>query len=160
MRLTTRGRYAVTAMLDLALHGAEGTVALADVAQRQELSLTYLEQLFGRLRRASLVSSTRGPGGGYRLARPADEISVADVIAAVDESVDATRCGGARNCHGRQRCLTHDLWEALSHEIEGFLSRITLATLVARGQTIDGEEGMMTVSTQTVPVSSLLGRRA
>lgn len=159
MRLTTRGRYAVTAMLDLALHGADATVALADVAERQELSLTYLEQLFNRLRRASLVSSARGPGGGYRLARPAEEISVADVIAAVDESVDATRCGGARNCHGRQRCLTHDLWESLSHEIEGFLSRITLATLVAKAPESAGALPAAAVPTQTISLNKVQGRR-
>ena len=132
MRLTTRGRYAVTAMLDLALHDNAGPIALADIARRQEISLTYLEQLFARLRRRGLVQSARGPGGGYRLGRPALELSVADVIAAVDERVDATRCGGKQNCQGSQRCLTHDLWEDLSHQIQGFLSQITLAELMSR----------------------------
>lgn len=134
MRLTTRGRYAVTAMLDLALHKSSGPVALADIAQRQEISLTYLEQLFARLRRGELVNSARGPGGGYQLARAAEDISVAEVIAAVDESVDATKCGGAKNCHGQERCLTHDLWDELSREIGNFLSRITLDSLIKRGE--------------------------
>jgi Rrf2 family iron-sulfur cluster assembly transcriptional regulator len=160
MRLTTRGRYAVTAMLDLALHNGSGPIALADIAQRQDISLTYLEQLFARLRRRELVSSARGPGGGYRLSKPIDQISVADVIAAVDESVDATRCGGAKNCHGKERCLTHDLWEELSHEIESFLGRISLGTLVARGTRTDGgppESG--SVEEKSVPVWRIQGRR-
>jgi len=117
MRLTTKGRYAVTAMLDLALHHSGGPVTLSDIAQRQGISLSYLEQLFALLRRRGLVSSTRGPGGGYRLGRKSDEIAVADVIAAVDESVDATRCGGKENCQGAERCLTHDLWQDLSRQI-------------------------------------------
>jgi Rrf2 family iron-sulfur cluster assembly transcriptional regulator len=160
MRLTTRGRYAVTAMLDLALHNDSGPIALADIAQRQDISLTYLEQLFARLRRRQLVSSARGPGGGYRLSKPIDQISVADVIAAVDESVDATRCGGAKNCHGKERCLTHDLWEELSHEIESFLGRISLGTLVARGTRADvspPESGA--VEEKSVPVWRIRGRR-
>ncbi len=132
MRLTTKGRYAVTAMLDLALHHDQGPVALADISLRQGISLSYLEQLFARLRRKALVNSARGPGGGYRLERPASSISVAEVISAVDESVDATRCGGLKNCQGEQRCLTHDLWEDLSVQIYTFLSQITLADLVAR----------------------------
>lgn len=132
MRLTTKGRYAVTAMLDLALHCEGGPIALADIAARQGLSLSYLEQLFVRLRRNGLVKSARGPGGGYCLGRPAAEISVAAVIRAVDETVDATRCGGQENCQDSERCLTHDLWVDLSHQIEGFLGRITLASLVAR----------------------------
>ncbi len=132
MRLTTKGRYAVTAMLDLALHYDQGPIVLADIAGRQGISLSYLEQLFVRLRRGGLVKSARGPGGGYRLGRPMDEISVAEVIRAVDETVDATRCGGLQNCHGEQRCLTHDLWEDLSHQIENFLSDISLGHLVNR----------------------------
>jgi Rrf2 family iron-sulfur cluster assembly transcriptional regulator len=132
MRLTTKGRYAVTAMLDLALHRDEGPVTLADISQRQGISLSYLEQLFSRLRRNGLVESTRGPGGGYRLGRPADAIVVSEVIAAVDESVDATRCGGLENCQGEQRCLTHELWCELSDQIHEFLSGISLATLVER----------------------------
>lgn len=132
MRLTTKGRYAVTAMLDLAIHHDQGPVTLADIAQRQGISLSYLEQLFAQLRKRGLVSSTRGPGGGYRLGRLAREIAVSDVIGAVDESVDATRCGGKENCQGEERCLTHDLWQDLSRQIYEFLSQIDLAQLVER----------------------------
>jgi Rrf2 family iron-sulfur cluster assembly transcriptional regulator len=132
MRLTTKGRYAVTAMLDLALHEHGDPVALADIAERQGISLSYLEQLFARLRRKGLVTSCRGPGGGYRLGRDATDIAVADVICAVDEAVDATRCGGLENCQGEERCLTHDLWQDLSQQIHRFLSDIDLAKLVER----------------------------
>ena len=130
MRLTTRGRYAVTAMLDLALHYGRGPVSLSEIADRQGISQSYLEQLFACLRRNGLVDGTRGPGGGYKLGRPSNAISVADVIDAVNESVDATRCGGQRNCRGEQRCLTHDLWEDLSNQIRDFLSRVSLDQLV------------------------------
>jgi Rrf2 family transcriptional regulator, iron-sulfur cluster assembly transcription factor len=133
MKLTTKGRYAVTAMLDLALHHGQGPINLADISSRQGISLSYLEQLFSRLRKQGLVSSSRGPGGGYSLGRPAEEISVSDVIRAVDEPVDATRCHGKKNCHGEDRCLTHDLWEELSQQITDFLSNISLASLVERG---------------------------
>lgn len=132
MKLTTRGRYAVTAMLDLALHQRQGPVSLAEIAHRQGISLSYLEQIFARLRRRDLVCSTRGPGGGYHLGREACDISIADVIGAVDEAVDATRCGGMQNCQGEERCLTHDLWQDLSHQIRDFLSGIDLAQLVER----------------------------
>lgn len=132
MRLTTKGRYAVTAMLDLALHAGDHPITLAEISARQGISLAYLEQLFSRLRKRGLVSSARGPGGGYRLERAAEEVSVADVISAVDETVDATRCGGLRNCQSEQRCLTHDLWEELSEEIRRFLSGISLGELVKR----------------------------
>ena len=132
MKLTTRGRYAVTAMLDLALHQHKGPVSLAEIAERQGISLSYLEQIFSRLRRSELVSSTRGPGGGYRLSRAETDISIADVIKAVDEMVDATRCGGMQNCQGEERCLTHDLWHDLSHQIQDFLTGIDLAQLVER----------------------------
>lgn len=132
MRLTTKGRYAVTAMLDLAIHHDQGPVALADIAKRQGISLSYLEQLFAQLRKNGLVRSTRGPGGGYRLGRGATAIVISDVIRAVDESVDATRCGGKENCQGEERCLTHDLWTDLSQQIYEFLSGINLAQLVAR----------------------------
>ena len=132
MRLTTRGRYAVTAMLDLTLHQASGPVPLAEIAGRQAISLSYLEQIFARLRKHGLVASTRGPGGGYRLSRDAAEISVADVVGAVDEVVDATRCGGMENCQGEERCLTHDLWQDLSQQIRHFLRDIDLAQLVNR----------------------------
>ena len=132
MRLTTKGRYAVTAMLDLALHDERGPVTLAEIAERQGISLSYLEQLFALLRKRKLVRSTRGPGGGYQLGRSSDQIAVADVITAVDESVDATRCGGRENCQDEGRCLTHDLWRDLSSQIHEFLSGIDLAALVER----------------------------
>ncbi len=132
MRLTTRGRYAVTAMLDLALHYEQGPVSLAEIAERQGISHSYLEQLFAILRRNGLVDSRRGPGGGYKLGRPANGISVADVIDAVNETVDATRCGGQRNCQDEHRCLTHDLWEDLSTQIRDFLSGVSLDQLVKR----------------------------
>lgn len=132
MRLTTKGRYAVTAMLDLAIHDDRDPVALADIARRQGISLSYLEQLFAQLRKRGLVRSSRGPGGGYQLGRPAAEIAVVDVIGAVDESVDATRCGGMENCQGEARCLTHDLWHDLSRQIHDFLGGIDLAQLVER----------------------------
>ncbi len=139
MRLTSKGRYAVTAMLDLALHANQGPVTLSAISERQGISLSYLEQLFTRLRRNGLVSSTRGPGGGYLLSGEAADIAVADVVAAVDESVNATRCGGQENCQGGQRCLTHDLWTELSEQIFSFLSGITLAQLVE--QDLSGRSG-------------------
>ena len=132
MRLTTRGRYAVTAMLDLALHAKSGPVSLADISGRQGISQSYLEQLFSRLRKRGLVDGTRGPGGGYRLGKETVDISVADVIDAVDESVDATKCGGERNCQGTQRCLTHDLWDALSGKIRSFLDDVSFEQLIER----------------------------
>jgi Rrf2 family iron-sulfur cluster assembly transcriptional regulator len=132
MRLTTKGRYAVTAMLDLAIHNDQGPISLADISGRQAISLSYLEQLFSRLRKQGLVVSTRGPGGGYSLSRPADEIVVADVITAVDETVDTTRCGGSADCQNHQQCLTHDLWADLSSQIRSFLSGISLGELMAR----------------------------
>lgn len=130
MRLTTKGRYAVTAMVDLALHGVDGRVSLAEIAARHGISQSYLEQLFAALRRRGLVDGTRGPGGGYQLGRPGVDISVADVIDAVDESVDATRCGGKRNCGGDRGCLTHDLWEELSRQIRQYLTNVSLETVV------------------------------
>jgi len=132
MRLTTKGRYAVTAILDLALHDADAPITLSEISERQGLSLSYLEQLFALLRKRGLVSSVRGPGGGYRLARPASQISVADVINAVNESVDVTRCGGLGNCQDGRRCLAHDLWMELSEQIRGFLSGITLSDLIEK----------------------------
>ena len=132
MRLTSKGRYAVTAMLDVALHANAGPVPLADISERQEISLSYLEQLFSRLRRHQLVSSVRGPGGGYRLGRAANEIAIGEVIRAVDESVDATRCQGKSNCQQGERCLTHTLWSDLSDRISGFLDNITLAELMTK----------------------------
>ncbi|MAZ86500.1 MAG: Fe-S cluster assembly transcriptional regulator IscR [Cellvibrionaceae bacterium] len=132
MRLTTKGRYAVTAMLDLALNAENGPISLADISKRQEISLSYLEQLFSKLRQQELVSSVRGPGGGYKLSRASESISVAQIIDAVNESIDATNCGGSGNCQQGQVCLTHYLWCDLSDQIHNFLSGITLASLVAR----------------------------
>lgn len=132
MRLTTKGRYAVTAMLDLALHSDKGPVSLADISTRQGISLSYLEQLFSRLRQFKLVKSVRGPGGGYQLMTSTAEISVAQVVDAVSESLDATRCEGQGNCQEGEVCLTHHLWQDLSAQIHKFLSGISLADLVAR----------------------------
>lgn len=137
MRLTTKGRYAVTAMLDLALNAKQAPVSLADISERQGISLSYLEQLFAKLRRNDLVSSVRGPGGGYQLARGAAEIQIVQVIDAVDESVDATRCKGKGDCQGGETCLTHYLWCALSEQIHDFLSGISLADLVERAEIRD-----------------------
>ncbi|MDH5301086.1 MAG: Fe-S cluster assembly transcriptional regulator IscR [Gammaproteobacteria bacterium] len=131
MRLTTKGRYAVTAMLDLAINYNEGPITLSDISKRQGISLSYLEQLFSKLRKRGLVDSARGPGGGYRLSRGSDEISIAEVIAAVDESIDVTRCAGKGNCQGDGNCLTHELWCDLSGQIQSFLNNITLGKLVA-----------------------------
>lgn len=130
MKLTSKGRYAVTAMLDLAFHSQAGPVTLSQISRRQDISLSYLEQLFTRLRKHGLVRSTRGPGGGYSLSRPAVEIAVAGIISAVDEVVDTTRCSGENNCNKGARCLTHDLWDDLSRQIYEFLNEITLASLM------------------------------
>lgn len=132
MRLTTKGRYAVTAMLDLALHSDQGPVSLAEISERQHISLSYLEQLFAKLRRNGLVKSVRGPGGGYRLDRSTSNTYIAEIIDAVDESVDATNCAGEANCQEGEVCLTHHLWADLSVQIHRFLSGISLASLVER----------------------------
>ena len=132
MRLTTRGRYAVTAVLDLALHAEDGPVTLADVAERQGISQAYLEQLFRSLKQDGLVIGARGPGGGYRLARSLEDTSVSDIVSAVGEGVDATRCGGTGDCQHGEICLTHELWADLSQQIDLFLKRITFASLVER----------------------------
>ncbi len=129
MRLTTKGRYAVTAMMDLAIHEVSGPVTLTDIASSQNISLSYLEQLFANLRRAGLVKGLRGPGGGYRLARPSGDISIAQIIAAVDEKVDATRCSGDENCQEGEPCLTHELWSDLSRQLYDFLDGISLGEL-------------------------------
>jgi Rrf2 family iron-sulfur cluster assembly transcriptional regulator len=134
MKLTTKGRYAVTALLDLALHARKGPVSLADISERQEISISYLEQLFAKLRKNGLVNSVRGPGGGYRLSRDANAIFVAEVIDAVDESIDVTRCEGRGDCQNGERCLTHDLWMDLSQQIHSFLSGISLQSLVDRSE--------------------------
>ncbi|BBO20787.1 MAG: Fe-S cluster assembly transcriptional regulator IscR [Rhodocyclaceae bacterium] len=130
MRLTTKGRFAVTAMIDLAQRQGNGPVTLAGISERQKISLSYLEQLFGKLRRHSIVASVRGPGGGYRLARGMNEVSVADIIAAVDEPLDATNCGGRENCADEQRCMTHDLWTNLNKRMHEYLASVSLQDLV------------------------------
>ena len=134
MRLTTKGRFAVTAMIDMALRQDAGPVTLAAISQRQQISLSYLEQLFGKLRRFDIVESTRGPGGGYTLARKAEQVTVADIIIAVDEPLDATQCGGKGNCRGEDanhgRCMTHDLWTSLNQKMVEYLSSVSLADLV------------------------------
>ena len=129
MRLTAKGRYAVTAMLDLALHDNQGPISLADISQRQTISLSYLEQLFAKLRKGSLVTSVRGPGGGYELERSAGSIFVAEIIDAVDESLDSTKCGGTGDCQAGETCLTHHLWEDLSTKIHSFLEGISRADI-------------------------------
>lgn len=132
MRLTTKGRYAVTSILDLALRHNEGPIPLAGISSRQDISLSYLEQLFAQLRRSGLVQSVRGPGGGYHLGKEASAINIAEVIEAVNETTDATRCKGAGDCQKGETCLTHHLWQDLSDQIRAFLSEITLADLVTR----------------------------
>ena len=132
MRLTTKGRYAVTAILDLAIHDDKGPISLAEISARQNISLSYLEQLFASLRRKGLVSSTRGPGGGYSLTGSAEDISIADVITAVDEKLETMKCGGSGDCQNNSRCLTHDLWCDLSAQIHKFLSEISLGNLMDR----------------------------
>jgi Rrf2 family transcriptional regulator, iron-sulfur cluster assembly transcription factor len=134
MRLTTKGRFAVTAMMDLALHHGSGPVTLAEISGRQKISLSYLEQLFGKLRRHQLVESVRGPGGGYVLAKEMSEVTVTEIILAVDEPIDATQCGGKENCHDDRKCLTHDLWANLNQRIFDYLGGVNLRQLV------DGEK--------------------
>ena len=143
MRLTTKGRFAVTAMIDLASRQGEGPVTLAGIAERQSISLSYLEQLFGKLRRHKLVSSVRGPGGGYRLARDMGRITVAEIIVAVDEPLDATQCGGKQNCHDEQRCMTHDLWANLNKRMYEYLDSVTLGALVMREVKADSDMSVL-----------------
>ncbi len=156
MRLTTKGRFAVTAMIDLALRQGNGPVTLAAISQRQRISLSYLEQLFGKLRRNELVESTRGPGGGYTLARAADLITVADIIVSVDEPMDATQCGGKENCLGEAgRCMTHELWATLNQRMVDFLASVSLQKLVdeqlAKGMQIEDKPVVRrAISTQPV----------
>lgn len=141
MRLTTKGRFAVTALIDLALRGSEGPVTLAGISERQKISLSYLEQLFGKLRRCNLVDSVRGPGGGYCLARPVGQISVADIVRAVDESFDATQCGGRENCKDEDRCMTHELWSTLNFKMYEYLTSVTLSDLVNKQLAKASSEG-------------------
>jgi len=164
MRLTSKGRYAVTAMLDVALHSQSSPVPLADISERQGISLSYLEQLFSKLRKASLVDSVRGPGGGYRLGQDAFNISIGTIIAAVDESVDATKCSGKGDCQGGTRCLTHTLWRDLSTRISDFLNNITLGQLMNDNEVLeisDRQElelvvnnGFSQTITSTAPIST------
>ncbi len=148
MRLTTKGRFAVTAMIDLALRQNSGPVTLAAISQRQQISLSYLEQLFGKLRRHEIVESTRGPGGGYTLARNAADITVADIIVSVDEPIDSTQCGGKENCHGDEagRCMTHDLWASLNQRMVEFLASVSLQKMVdeqlAKGVQIENKPAL------------------
>lgn len=132
MKLSTKGRYAVTALMDLAIHDKAGPVTLADISVCQGISLSYLEQLFAKLRKSGLVEGVRGPGGGYRLARPADQITVAAIVGAVDEAVDVTRCHGQKDCQDGERCLTHQLWDELSERLYVFLDGITLDQFTSR----------------------------
>jgi len=159
MRLTTKGRFAVTAMLDLALYANNGPVTLANISERQKISLSYLEQLFGKLRRNQLVQSVRGPGGGYNLAKPAAQLNVADIIVAVEEQIDSRQCEGREPCMGEKRCMTHDLWESLNETVLNYLSGVTLADLVQKQnqqntQTIFGPKSLLKVR----PNSALRGR--
>jgi len=143
MRLTTKGRFAVTAMVDLALCQNKDPVTLAAISERQKISLSYLEQLFGKLRRRALVNSVRGPGGGYRLARDMAQISVADVILAVDETLDSTQCGVRENCRDESKCITHDLWVKLNERIFSYLGAVTLKQLVDEQRS--GQDGVAQV---------------
>jgi Rrf2 family iron-sulfur cluster assembly transcriptional regulator len=159
MRLTTKGRFAVTAMMDLAMRGEEGPVALASISERQKISLSYLEQLFGKLRRHSLVDSVRGPGGGYCIARPFDQVAVADIIRAVDEHLDATQCGGRENCHDEHRCMTHDLWSTLNAKMFDYLASVTLADLVEREKAKRGSGTIVLEDKRLGPQPRIRGSR-
>ncbi len=148
MRLTTKGRFAVTAMIDLALRQGKGPVTLSGISQRQSISLSYLEQLFGKLRRHEIVESIRGPGGGYSLARRADKVTVADIIIAVDEPLDATQCGGKDHCHGADattgaRCMTHELWATLNEKMVDYLDSVSLQDLVDQQRQKNADQNVM-----------------
>lgn len=147
MRLTTKGRFAVTAMVDLAMRGDQGPVTLAAISERQKISLSYLEQLFGKLRRNNIVVSVRGPGGGYRLARPAGQIPVSEIILAVDEPLDATNCTGRGDCYEGHECITHDLWKGLTQTIYNYLAKVSLQQMV--DQQKKDESGTSTVTLST-----------
>ncbi len=165
MKLTTKGRFAVTAMLDIALHankhdGKASPVSLADISERQHISLSYLEQLFGKLRRKGLVNSIRGPGGGYQLAHTAQEISVSQIISAVDEEIDATQCGGHQNCTDEGRCMTHDLWASLNQKILSYLSGISLQDMVVSQETQQQVIAPPTLSSDNTDKFSSTGQTA
>jgi Rrf2 family iron-sulfur cluster assembly transcriptional regulator len=153
MRLTTKGRFAVTAMIDLAMQHGTGPVTLAEISQRQKISLSYLEQLFAKLRRRMLVDSVRGPGGGYTLAKDMAQVSVADIILAVDEPIDATQCGGKENCRDDQKCITHDLWAKLNDHILDYLRGVTLKQLV------DGQKAKASGVSQVQDMRETLAKR-
>ena len=152
MRLTTKGRYAVTAMLDLAIHSKNNPITLTDIATRQTISLSYLEQLFSRLRKAGMVNGVRGPGGGYKLSRNAVDINIADIIAAVDEPIDSTKCKGQGDCQDGFPCLTHDLWMGLSEQIRTYLEGISLGELLQRAPVIDISKRQDRNQVQDIPV--------
>ena len=152
MRLTTKGRFAVTAMLDLALHDGQGPVTLAGISKRQDISLSYLEQLFGKLRRRSLVDSVRGPCGGYTLARGPAQVSVAEIIRAVDEPLDATQCGGNENCKEERRCMTHELWAALNDKMYEYLNSVSLADLAAQQRERQNRENVVVLEDKRTEV--------
>ena len=162
MRLTTKGRYAVTAMLDLAYHSEKRPVTLTDIAKRQQISLSYLEQLFARLRRSGMVEGVRGPGGGYQLSGNAGQISIADIIAAVDESIDSTRCSGKGNCQNNQPCLSHDLWMGLSDQIRQYLASISLQDVLQlkNVRQVAERQDKQTIQGSAVPMEVLLQRDA
>ena len=154
MRLTTKGRFAVTAMVDLAMRGGKAPVTLAAISERQKISLSYLEQLFGKLRRNNIVESVRGPGGGYYLARPGSKISIAEIVVAVDEPLDATKCGGKGDCHGDQQpCITHDLWMGLNEKIYSYLEDISLQQLVDSNSNRNLNVTQITLKKVVKPVS-------
>ena len=155
MRLTTKGRFAVTAMIDLAMRQGKGPVTLSGISERQAISLSYLEQLFGKLRRHEIVESIRGPGGGYSLARRADKVTVADIIIAVDEPLDATQCGGKENCHGSDtnsgvRCMTHELWATLNEKMVDYLDSVSLQDLVDQQKQKNAEQVVVLHRAQAV----------
>lgn len=160
MRLTTKGRYAVTAMLDLAYHSQKNPVTLTDIATRQTISLSYLEQLFARLRKAGMVKGVRGPGGGYTLSRAAREINIAEIIEAVDEPVDSTKCGGKSNCHNNQPCITHDLWMGLSEQIRAYLKQITLGQLLERDMVSEVAKRQAKQSEHVIDILSIQERKS
>lgn len=150
MRLTTKGRFAVTAMLDLAMRNGNGPVTLAGISDRQKISLSYLEQLFGKLRRRALVESVRGPGGGYCLAKETSAITIADIIRAVDEPIDATKCGGLGNCLDDHRCMTHELWTGLNKHIYSYLEAVSLAELVLQQRTTPADDKVSIVKDKRI----------
>lgn len=155
MRLTTKGRFAVTAMVDLAMRGGKNPVTLAAISERQKISLSYLEQLFGKLRRSNIVESVRGPGGGYYLARVAGKINIAEIVVAVDEPLDATNCGGKGDCHDERQCATHDLWMGLNEKIYDYLENVTLQQLVDDYNKRPTEISAITLSKTIKPQSIL-----